>query len=415
MITLYTLGAAVFYVARRASWDEQGGPVIWDDVMVDLSNNFFEDTYFKAASSHIHFFCTSTGVFECDTVEASLKLDSIDGHNVSLYGESTSHNNIDMVFRNYVELIEAGEQLFFDTEETLFSNYGHQTSWTGFDIESLFGTTVAFFATRDSAFEGSFIQFTDLRVNVGNGFSLTDSTFTAPQDGYYYFTFSVGHAPGASCMVRLVIDDDYHAELYRSDTSPNGVTMTSRSTMVYMSLGMTAQLYLALSGSIYSDPEHSQISFAGFLYDPDKASAVAWTVHRDTDLHASDQPEDPIQFNIQEINLEGVYDPSTDMVHIDKSGYYYIEFNMGLNYRNPLTVDLLLNGVPGSVQDPGKVVGESYHKSTSHYGVYGSGKSLIVNVEQGDTLRLRLYSNTSMYCDADIQCTYLGFLLYQTN
>lgn len=133
---------------------------------------------------------------------------------------------------------------------------------------------------------------------------------------------------------------------------------------------------------------------------------VAWSVYATYQYLVDLDGLDPLPFDGQLVNTDGVFDLGTDEVNITVSGYYYIHINVGAINQMPVDVTLIKNEAEPQAN--------IYRTSTIHNYVDTLGRAILLQLVVGDTLRLVAAANTGVYSDADRQTSFTGFLLKES-
>lgn len=350
---------------------------------------------------------------------AEVHIESSLGESGHIYRNSSAHDNNDLIFRSYLQNLDAGEDMYYHADSRLYSSQGFQTAWTVINLDHVLDDIIAFYVTRNSSFYiNDAIAFDNEVINIGNGFNMDFSYFTAPKEGFYYLSYSIGQESGTSSRVDLRTWDmdssDYpqtEVSLTKNASVHNGCDMHSRSTIKHLQQNEDVWVTL-IDGSIYSDPERTQISFTGFRYNPVNASQTAWAVHRNVSWYGT-SPYDPVEFQIVDANAGDAFNTENNSVIITTSGIYYMEVNVGSLPDQPVGVDIMLSrlGQPDNVNT--SVMAEVTRAFHSGQGVDNVGRSLLVHLQAGDSVWLRAWAYTGIFSDEDKSTTFLGFLVLE--
>jgi hypothetical protein len=411
----------LFFAARSSDWETTAEDLVFDRVPVNVGQSFRDQTTFVAESDGIHFFSFSAGTVA--NSPALLSLGDLRPGNLNRW--SSANQGTDVIYRNVLSSMTAGQSLTVRTATDVTSSAeGAWTSWTGFNLNDFFEDIVAFSAGRDSPYTPSTpidhpIKMSEVFLNEGGAFSLENSNFVAPEDGIYYFSFSIGQRNGDAVRVALGVDRsssrDNEMELWCKAGNTDDVNIQSRSSIVQLQAGDVAWIS-TLHPTVFSDDADLQTTLTGFKYSPSQATSVAWAVHRLFPWSGGPGVGfDPIEFTDVAVNVGDVYDPDTDLFHVAVSGYYYMEFNVGVlggTSGRAVSVRLVRNGVPEFVSLPEEVLATVVHEAvpTGHDNV---GRALVAKLSEGDIIRLVADENSGIFSDTERQTTFLGFLLYE--
>ena len=406
----------MFFAALTADWPGTNDQVVYDRVVVNVGGQLVDNTYFVANTTGVHFFSLSAAFREGNTVDVQMRSQDDPDLPGAIFSNSTSHDGMDMIYRDVLAEMTAGQRVYVHSETALASDEMMQTSWIGFSLDDFMTNTVAFSAVRNTPFHAELeplnVPMEQELVNVGGVWNSTSSFFRAPVDGIYYFSFSPGQVPEYECHVAMLADSGLYpqseAELWKGLGNNNGVDMHSRAVLVHMDAGDRSWMALYEAGYIYSQAEHNQMTFSGFLYNPSRNPEIAWSVHR---LSSWDNPGagplDPVIFEENTVNQWDMYDVNTGFVTIPVTGYYFIQFNIGVLGQKPLDVAMYLRNA--TVDE--RLVDVSV-ESVSHQSYDNVGRSCIWYLEEGDELRMRAEGDTAFHSTRERQTSWLGMLLY---
>ncbi|ELU06838.1 hypothetical protein CAPTEDRAFT_228528 [Capitella teleta] len=414
----------IFFATRTSDWSGSNPVLLFDDTRVNIGQRFQDGFSFTANNSGLHFFSLSAGALA--HTETILSLTDIKPARGNIRRESTANSGDDVIYRNTIVNLDRDQAITVEAMTVLASNGDDALiSWGGFSFDDLFVDPVVFSAGRDSEYRPDsptkhIIELPDVFVNQGDSFIEDSSQFKAPEDGIYYFTFSIGQINGDPARVALgvqrVTDADNEAEIICGQGNTNDLNIQSRSTVVQLEEGDLVWIS-TLNPSVYSDPDDYQTSLSGFKYSPSKASQVAWSVHRLWPWSGNPGVGfDPIEFTSVAVNVGEVYNEASDVFEISVSGYYFLEFNVGVlggaEAGRPTYVKLIKGGEPENESNLGEVLASVVHEAVAENND-NVGRSLITLLEAGDVIRLAADENTGIFSDSERQTTFLGLLLLE--
>ena len=160
-----------------------------------------------------------------------------------------------------------------------------------------------------------------------------------------------------------------------------------------------------VGGEIYSNVNHL-ICFNSFLYDPSSPdltnpmNATAWSVQRSTSLSVT--ADTTLTFDSVEVNEGDAYDEATGQVTVPVTGYYFISINAAAAPSAPVDMHVVVNDV---------IAASLTRVSTAHGGVDSLGRSAILQLNEGDVIRVDISADTAVYSDASHQTSFTGFLI----
>ena len=91
-------------------------------------------------------------------------------------------------------------------------------------------------------------------------------------------------------------------------------------------------------------------------------------------------------------------------VHISQSGLYYVHLTVGVVDGN--TIEAFI------VRDISKTEAEITRSSTSDNGVNMASQGLLLELSAGNTLKVVLGANSTLYSNQDPETVFTGMLLY---
>ncbi|ELU06839.1 hypothetical protein CAPTEDRAFT_215797 [Capitella teleta] len=405
--------STLFFVGRSGPWSSINNQVIFDEVRVNSGGRFIDNIRFVPDHSGIHFFSLSAGASGHTPFDVQMKSDEHFELPGAIYRSSTQHNGSDVMFRDVIAQCEAGVDISVHTETNLESDLTQlATSWTGFNLEDVMQNLTTFSAVRNSVFnstgQAANLPMDDVIINEGSAFTTDGSYFTAPEDGIYYFSFSVGQVPFVESRVSLLIDSVLYpqaeVDLWKGSNNHNGLDMQSRAVLARLTKGQRAWLAVQADGVVYSEEEHFQTAFAGYHYNPSHGIPGAWCVHRLTS-HPAGEALDPIPFEEITVNEGDLFNDG--FIDVSTSGYYFIEFNIGVLGGQAVNVELVRTGF----NQVDEVLAGVARTSFAHENYDNVGRSLIARLESGDRLRLRVAQGTGFFSTRERHTSFLGLLL----
>ena len=150
--------------------------------------------------------------------------------------------------------------------EFVYCNFNHYSD--GFEsrlgVVDVKTSPVQFYVQRKDSYwteKGSVIPWQIEVLNIGNAMNLATGLFTAPQDGYYKFTFSEDYNKSSQVSLRL------NGQNVETALSYNNQDSASLHSTVGMKKGDQVDLYLNQKGSY--DGSHGWSHFTGRLDDQD--------------------------------------------------------------------------------------------------------------------------------------------------
>ena len=298
-------------------------------------------------------------------------------------------------------------KLSLSSDSKLFSDNYFQTTFAGFFINNIVDPVVAFSLGLSTPFNSSTdlnIPFDIVNVDSYNGWNKSSNAYVVQVPGVYVISYSFAASANQNSFVELYITQSFIAGLFISGTTRNGIEMLSRTLLVSVIEGdqIRAVLNSNFSG-IYSDIRY-QTSMKGFLYKPYRSVPISWCVVWDDVSTIIAGPIDPVAFNIVFVNQGSGWDEALNRFTTPLSGVYYIQLTAGIASENPTKMELLVNGFP---------VINVYRQFTSHSDRDTRSKAVIIRLQLGDELRVRLPSGYYLQTNKFRYTGFVGFRLYE--
>ena len=158
--------------------------------------------------------------------------------------------------------------LFLDTSLTIFSlSY------------RMVGDLVAFSVAREDSVSGLIepFPFTTILYLDGVSYDPTTHRFTAPSNGVYFFSFSVGLDAGKTAEFVLYKNFESFAGIVRRSTTHRGTDTIGRSIMMNLEEGDIVYM-VNEAGQTARSSTMKETSFSGFKYEPRHRNPVCYKV-----------------------------------------------------------------------------------------------------------------------------------------
>ena len=292
---------------------------------------------------------------------------------------------------------------------SLYSDAYLQTSFSGFYINSIANTVVAFsFGLSTSLLPNPAydinVSFDVIIIDTHNGWNKLTNRYTIPLAGIYVVSFGIAAAANKNPYVSVVVNNIFVAALYFGAVT-DGTEMTSRTIVV--NLKRADQLSATLSknaASVYSDLQY-QTNLKGFLYNPQQLAPISWCVVSvfSVTIYITGLV-DPINFNTIFVNQGSGWDNVTNRFLTPLPGVYYVQLTAGLKITQSTKIELLVNGI---------LIINVYRQFSASPSSYDArSRAAILHLKQTDELRVRLPDSYWLVCDINKYTTFAGFRLY---
>ena len=270
---------AVVFVARNSNT----GPASrlpFNSVFVNYGNRWDSNTkkFVMAAIRGLYFMSLGVGVEAGVPIKYSLMKNN--SRVASITRTSTVHPGPDTVSRDLIVKLSAADSIHvssgYAVRSTSFNYYTYLCLFSITDAMKDF--PVAFSVARDGSTSGLLnpVPFNIELVNEGYHYN-QNHIFTAPSDGIYYFSISVGLSAGRTANFTLYKNDEPLANILRLGTNHNGSDTISRSIMISLQRKDTVHVVNQENRVAWSSPE-LETSFSGFLYEPAYDHAVSFFI-----------------------------------------------------------------------------------------------------------------------------------------
>lgn len=320
--------------------------------------------------------------------------------------QSTSANGVDTLSRDIMVSMKQFQTLHMRSYlgNGLYSDTGHQTSLSLFRLSELMKTDIFFSVARQKNADGQtsqIIPFPEVLINEGKAFDVVNHYFKVPQDGIYFFSYSIGAVTATKADVMLRYNVNLVGALERNSTTHNGHDIMSRATMMRATKGTLIFVSLPQDAEVYSNLKDRHTSFSGFLYEPVHGQQVAWSVYKN--IQWSDDLFHHVRFEVTLLNEGGGWKSQGHYFRCPVAGVYYMTFTVGAMAGKRVHVNLVVNG---------QRVADIERSATNHNGVDVLSRSLVVELGADSLVYLEAEPNTAIFSNKERHTSFTGFLLY---
>ena len=245
------------------------------------------------------------------------------------------------------------------------------------------------------------MPFDDIRTNYKNAWNNSTNSFSmVSTKGIYFVALSASPPPDVRADYGLDRNGIRYASISRSD--PYGSYETIGREAV-VPLAATEVLHVSSPYEVFSDDGGSAYtSLTMFsIYDTMQQFPVVFSVAR-RDFLAGHL--DPMVFNIQLVNEGSHFDTSRQLFTAPTSGIYYFSMSVGLAGGLTAHVELQKNN---------QAFVNIIRNSTSHPGTDTMGRSIMMSLEEGDTVHLVNHENQVAWSSPSGLETSFSGLLYE--
>jgi hypothetical protein len=374
----------------------------FNEVLVDTADGFDSSmTTYTAKSSGFYLMHFSAGVPSYQRLAYYLRNGST---TPGIFLSHTSYNGQLVISRHDIQYVHENQNLYMSSDYPLYSDGLLQTTWSGFNLDTLMYSLVVFRAARTSNFTESTIVFDEMLINIGHGWDeCNESQFVVPRAGIYFLSWVSAFVSNGCGELMLYINGVEHSEAIICAGNYSGIDTSSRTTLLFLN-ALDVITFIRFGSAIYSD-SYYPTSFIGFLYEPQHNQQIAWTLSFPSGeliyLYG------PIVINFTEVALnEGsAWNATSASIQIPVSGLYYLALS-GVSYpvEYKFNMILTLNGQPfiNVKEEVDNLVKNIWYNVRS--------RSHIVHLERGDELVAIIPAGYNAYSDLR-HTSFSGFLV----
>ena len=196
-------------------------------------------------------------------------------------------------------------------------------------------------------------------------------------------------------------------------TYHDGIETASRGLIINCEQGQRVYVY-GQGAEVFSD-NAAQTAFGGFYYDPVHANPVAWAAYKTTSYDGSLSNEGAVvEFDVVEVNVGSGFSNADSEFVCPRGGTYLVTFSAGLQAGAPLNMNLMKGEFIGGSSLNFLTVVDLYHSDTTHGDIISISRTILIELDTNDVLRLTTEGRTSFVSDIDTRLTYFGGLLIYT-
>ena len=337
---------------------------------------------------------------------------------LNMYTRDSTHNQPVYVSVDAIVSVADGAAVGVTVEEgrtydSTGMNRNDLTSLAMFNIDNAMSDPDYFYADRSTPTNVARVTlaFPDIHTSATQ---LVNSVYTCDKSGIFYLFLSVG----AQQIVRIELTHVHAAlgtrdtyELIDRDTTDTNQNILSRSIMITCEPNDELSVYI--HDGTFSGP-NLRSSFGGFYYTPRHNNQVAWAAYRYTEVAANSNGPDYSVITFGATSTESTvpvnqpsnaFSQTTSRFTAPRSGIYLVHFSGCV--------------APGSVTDLGlflsnQMVASIYDGYTGHDGKVVVSRTVILQVNSGQTLDIRLAKDSALVSDTNSkEIAFMGMLIYE--
>ena len=183
----------------------------------------------------------------------------------------------DVISHDFLIPLYEADTLHVSSQYRIYSYYiGLETSLSIFSLtHSMLDETAAFCVASNHTISGyrKPVPFNTYLYNAGRHYNPLNHTYTAPSDGIYYFSFSVGLNAHSEAEFVLYKNNKAYVNIIRRSTKHNGKDTIGRSVMMRLNRGDMVFM-VNEAGQTARSSLMMETSFSGFKYQPKHGNMV---------------------------------------------------------------------------------------------------------------------------------------------
>ena len=190
---------------------------------------------------------------------------------------SDIENDVNVISHDFLIPLYAADTLHVSSQYTVYSYYtGLHTSLSIFSLtHTMLDETAAFCVASNHTISGyrKPVPFNTYLYNAGRHYNPLNHTYTAPSDGIYYFSFSVGLNAHSEAEFVLYKNNKAYVNIIRRSTKHDGTDTIGRAVMMRLHRGEQVFMVNEAGGTARSS-SMMETSFSGFKYQPKHRNMV---------------------------------------------------------------------------------------------------------------------------------------------
>ena len=187
-----------------------------------------------------------------------------------------------VISHDFLIPLYAADTLHVSSQYIVVSGYERlQTSLSIFSLtHTMLDDTAAFCVASNHTISGyrKPVPFNTYLYNAGRHYNPLKYTYTAPSDGIYYFSLSVGLNAHSEAEFVLYKNNKAYVNIIRNSTKHNGTDTIGRSVMMRLNQGDMVFMVNEAGLTARSSPM-METSFSGFKYQPKHRNMVCKEIH----------------------------------------------------------------------------------------------------------------------------------------
>ena len=261
----------VFSVSRQSEYSVQG-ELAFREVLVDIGNNWDNNTRYYVPKDGRYFFVFSCGVKAGQGIRAQITSDA-KGVLAEIYRADSNYNGVDTLSTAVMANLEQDDYVFINlVSGEVYSDDQRQVTFGGFRYDPEAGEDHAWSVYRKSSIDARRnpldpLPFEGAEVNTGL-YHFDDDHVHISEPGVYYIHLNVGVQSREAMQAYIVLDDTRtEAQISRTSKKHNGEDVLGQGLLLELSAGNTLKVVLGEDSYLFSDSDRQTV-FSGFLLYP---------------------------------------------------------------------------------------------------------------------------------------------------
>ena len=237
-LCVFTVSSLSLVSAWSGSKVTAANPVPFTNLGANVGNMWDSNThkFTMKAEQGVFYVAMDAGVYRGKALNFVLQKSNMPFAGCSHTYIVNNHNG-DSTGRDIIVTVNSSDTLHFASSTGLYSDSAVVTNIAIFNIAELMSSgndPVVFSVARDSLLGGDInpVTFNQILVNDYSHYDVSNSKFTAPSSGIYFFTISVGVTSGLQVELMLYVNDVPFTSIVRSSTAFTGTDVIGRSIMM---------------------------------------------------------------------------------------------------------------------------------------------------------------------------------------
>ena len=271
--------AAILFVSMFKEFHHPGDPLPLNQTVTIKGSQWDPDTYsFKVTQSAAGLYFVGLSVGALRDTRANYILHKSGRRFGGIIRTSYIENGvINVISHDFLIPLYEADTLHVSSQNNVYSSPKQRdTSLSIFSLtHTMVDETAAFCVASNHTISGyrKPVPFNSYLYNAGRHYNPLNHTYTAPSDGIYYFSFSVGLNAHSEAEFVMYKNNKAYVNIIRNSTKHDGTDTIGRSVMMRLHRGDRVFMVNQARRTARSSPM-METSFSGFKYQPKHRNVV---------------------------------------------------------------------------------------------------------------------------------------------